>query len=504
MLRHQGSATHSHLDSALSRRGFLHRSAAGAGLVALNSLLREDGVLAADAVPGDRGSVGPLAPRPPHFAARAKRLIYIFLAGAPSQVDLFDPKPKLNELDGQKLPDSFTNDVRFAFIQKDSARIAGSPYRFRRRGQSGMEISELLPHIGGCADELCLIRSMHTDAFNHHPAQLLMNSGIERFGRPTVGSWLAYGLGSASSDLPAYVVLTAGRGASGGASNWTSGFLPSSYQGVLFRRDGEPVLNLASPPGVGRRLQRRSLDALRELNLSDYAETGDAEIESRIHAYELAFRMQSAAPELVDLSGESQKTLDMYGVGRSENGMRNDGGGGRGEFNAFATNCLLARRLVERGVRTVSLFHATWDHHEHLDRGLRFNCMMADQPVAALIQDLKQRGMLDDTMVVWTSEFGRTPLGENRPSFERVTGRDHHPFAFSAWMAGGGVRGGAVVGATDEIGWNVVKDPVHVNDFHATLLHQFGLDHLKLTYRFKGLDVRLTDVAGEVVDKALG
>ena len=303
--------------------------------------------------------------------------------------------------------------------------------------------------------------------------------------------------------MPGYVVLTAGRGTSGGASNWSSGFLPSTYQGVLFRRAGDPVLNLANPPGVSRDFQRDSLSYLRRFNKIDRREIGDPEITSRIHAYELAFRMQAAAPELVDLSGESQATLDMYGVGRAENGMRNDGGGGRGEFNAFSTNCLLARRLVERGVRTVALFHATWDHHEHLDRGLRFNCMMADQPIAALIKDLKQRGMLDDTLVVWTSEFGRTPLGENRPSFESVTGRDHHPFAFTTWRAGGGVRGGTVVGATDEIGWHPTEDPVHGNDFHATLLHLFGIDHLELTYRFKGLDMRLTDVAGKVVEKAL-
>lgn len=474
----------------------MHHSLRGAGMLGLGSMLRSEGLLAADAE-----TTGALAPKPPHFPPAAKRCIYIFLAGAPSQVDLFDPKPRLNELDGQPLPESMTRDVRFAFIQKDSARLAGSPYTFQRYGQSGMEFSELLPHIGSCADDICMIRSMHTDQFNHHPAQLLMNTGVERFGRPTVGSWLAYGLGSESMNLPAYVVLTAGRGASGGASNWASGFLPSSYQGVLFRREGDPVLNLANPPGVDRALQRRTLDALRELNESDRSEILDEEIASRIHAYELAFRMQAAAPELVDISGESEKTLEMYGVGRGENGMRNDGGGGRGEFNAFATNCLLARRLVERGVRTVALVHATWDHHEHLDRGLRFNCMMADQPVAALIKDLKERGMLDDTLVVWASEFGRTPLGENRPSFERVTGRDHHPFAFTTWMAGGGVRGGNVVGSTDEIGWHTKDDPVHVNDFHATLLHLFGFDHEELTYRFKGLDMRLTDVAGKVVEK---
>ena len=485
----------------LSRRAFFQGAAAGGGVLGLNQLLQGEESAAEKWTSYEPQN--PLSPKPPHFAPQAKNLIYIFLAGAPSHVDLFDPKPKLRELDGQPIPASFTSDAQFAFIKKESARLAGSPYRFQRHGESGMELSELLPKLATCADELCLIRSMHTDAFNHHPAQLLMNTGVERFGRPTVGSWLAYGLGSEAANLPAYVVLTAGRGASGGASNWSRGFLPSTYNGVLFRQSGEPVLNLANPEGVDPSLQRSTLDVLAELNRVEFAETGDPEIASRIQAYELAFRMQSAAPELIDLSDETQGTLDAYGVGRSENGMRNDGGGGRGEFNAFATNCLLARRMVERGVRTVSLFHATWDHHEHLDRGLRFNCMMADQPIAALIKDLQQRDLLDSTLVVWTSEFGRTPLGENRPSFERVTGRDHHPAAFSTWMAGGGVRGGTVVGATDEIGWNVTEDPAHVNDFHATLLHLFGLDHHELTYPFKGLDVRLTDVAGEVIEKVV-
>lgn len=480
----------------LSRRAFLEGAAAGGGMVGLQQLLQGE-----EPISHDRLNL--LSPKPPHFPARAKNLIYIFLAGAPSHVDLFDPKPKLQELHGQPLPASFTSDVRFAFIKKNSAQLAGSPYRFRPHGGSGIEISELLPHISTCADDICLIRSMHTDAFNHHPAQLLMNTGVERFGRPTVGSWLGYGLGSEAANLPAYVVLTAGRGASGGASNWSRGFLPSTYNGVVFRQSGDPVLNLSSPPGVDHDLQRSTLNVLKQLNQAEFTKTRDPEITSRVAAYELAFQMQSAAPQLIDLSDETQATLNAYGVGRNENSMRNDGGGGRGEFNAFATNCLLARRMVERGVRTVSLVHATWDHHEHLDRGLRFNCMMADQPIAALIKDLRDRGLLDSTLVVWASEFGRTPLGENRPSFERVTGRDHHPYAFSMWMAGGGVRGGTVVGATDEIGWNVKQDPVHVNDFHATLLHLFGLDHEQLTYPFKGLDVRLTDVAGEVIAKAL-
>jgi hypothetical protein len=479
-----------------SRRDFLTSTASGIGLLALASLLRDEGLLAAEA------AANPLAPRPPHFAPRARNCICIYLEGAPSQIDLFDPKPKLRALDGQPLPESFTRNVRFAFLQKETARILGCPRTFTPRGQCGMELSDFLPRLGECADDIALIRSMHTEAFNHHPGQLMMNTGVPTFGRPSMGSWINYGLGTASSDLPGYVVLNAGRGTSGGASNWSSGFLPTTYQGVLFRNRGEPVLNLNNPAGLSAAMQRDTIAAIGELNRSRHRHIGDPEIDSRIAAYELAFRMQSAAPELIDLAGETRRTLDMYGVGRTEpeSGGR---GGGKGVYNAFATNCLLARRLIERGVRFVNLFHASWDHHSFLDKELAFNCRMADQPIAALLKDLKQRGLLDSTLVVWASEFGRTPLGENRPGFQSVSGRDHHPFAFSIWMAGGGVRGGQVIGQTDELGWNVVEDPVHVNDFHATLLHLFGLDHTRLTYRFQGRDFRLTDVAGRVVAKLL-
>jgi hypothetical protein len=479
-----------------SRRHFLTTSAGGLGLVALASLLRDDGLLAADAV------ANPLAPRQPHFPARAKACICIYLEGAPSQLDLFDPKPKLNDLDGQKLPESMTKNVRFAFIQKEGAVLMGSPRRFKKYGQCGMDFSDFLPHLASCADDIALVRSMHTEAFNHHPGQLMMNTGVPMFGRPSMGSWLTYGLGSASQSLPGYVVLNAGRGTSGGASNWSSGFLPSTYQGVLFRNQGDPVLNLGNPAGLTDAMQRRTVEALGELNRQRAAQLGDPEINSRIAAYELAFRMQSAAPELIDLSGETKQTLEMYGVGRPDRG-KSGRGGGSGVYNAFAVNCLLARRLVERGVRFVNLYHASWDHHSDLDRELAFNCGMADQPIAALLRDLKARGLLDSTLVIWASEFGRTPLGENRPGFAAVTGRDHHPFAYTIWMAGGGVRGGQILGRTDDIGWNVVEDPVHVNDFHATVLHLFGLNHLKLTYRFQGRDFRLTDVAGKVVEKLL-
>jgi hypothetical protein len=483
-----------------SRRDFLTSSASGIGLLALASLLRDDGLLAAEA---NSDVVNPLAPKPPHFAPKARSCICIYLEGAPSQIDLFDPKPKLNELHGQKLPESMTKNVRFAFIQKEAARLLGSPRKFTKHGQCGMELSDFLPHLATCADDIALVRSMHTEAFNHHPGQLMMNTGVPTFGRPSMGSWLTYGLGSAARNLPGYVVLTAGRGTSAGATAWSSGFLPSTYQGVLFRNKGEPVLNLANPGGLTDAMQRKTIEALRDLNQERHQRLGDPEIRSRIVAYELAFRMQSAAPELIDLSTETKATRDLYGLDRRQPPIKAARGGGPGEFQAFAANCLLARRLVERGVRFVNLYHASWDHHSNLDAELGHNCLMADQPIAALLKDLKRRGLLETTLVMWISEFGRTPLGENRVGYKTVTGRDHHPFAFTIWLAGGGVKGGQVIGKTDDLGWNVVEDPIHINDFHATLLQLFGLNHLQLTYRFQGRDFRLTDVAGKVVAKLL-
>ncbi|MFN4257677.1 MAG: DUF1501 domain-containing protein [Gemmataceae bacterium] len=485
----------------LTRRDFLATSASGIGTLALASILQQEGLLAAEST---MSAVNPLAPKTGHFPGKAKACICIYLEGAPSQIDLFDPKPKLNELNGQPLPESMTKNVRFAFIKKETARLMGSPRTFSRHGQCGMELSDLLPRLGSCADDIALIRSMHTEAFNHHPGQLMMNTGVPTFGRPSMGSWINYGLGSESQNLPGYVVLTAGRGTSGGASNWSSGFLPTTYAGVLFRGKGEPVLNLNNPLGLTDDMQAKTIAALRQLNGQRHQQILDPEIASRIASYELAFRMQSAAPELIDLSGESQKTLEMYGVGRSDLNIGGaHRGGGPGQYNAFATNCLLARRLIERGVRFVNLFHASWDHHSNLDKELTFNAGMADQPVAALIKDLKQRGLLDETLVLWLSEFGRTPLGENRGGSTNVTGRDHHPFAFSIWMAGGGVQGGQVIGRSDEIGWGIEERPIHINDLHATILHLFGLDHLKLTYRFQGRDFRLTDVAGKLVPELI-
>ncbi len=489
-----------------TRREFLTTTASGLGMAALGSMLAADGLMSprqtvAAETTGD-GQFNPLVVRPPHFAPKAKSCIFIFMAGAPSQIDLFDPKPKLNELSGQQLPESMTEKVRFAFIQKETATLLGSNRKFTKHGECGMELSDVLPHIGAVADELLLVRSIHSEQFNHHPGQLMMQCGRGAFGLPTMGAWLTYGLGSESANLPGYVVLTAGRGSSGGTTLWQSGFLPSVYAGVRFRNQGEPILNLQNPAGLPVELQRKGLDVLRAANERRYQEIHDPEIASRIASYELAFRMQSAAPELIDLSGETQATLDAYGVER-ENPGKSGRGGGPGTYREFSTNCLLARRLVERGVRFVNLIHASWDHHSNLDQEITLNAGMADQPIAALIKDLKQRGLLDETLVVWASEFGRTPLGENRAGSEPNTGRDHHPFAFSVFLAGGGIKGGQVYGETDEIGWSPVRDPVHINDMHATMLQLFGLDHLKLTHRFQGRDFRLTDVGGEVVDRWL-
>ncbi|MGD9853474.1 MAG: DUF1501 domain-containing protein [Planctomycetaceae bacterium] len=492
-----------------SRREFLLSSASGLGAIGLGSMLAADGVLAdggsAGASPSqvNLDAVNPLAPKQPHFDAKAKACIFIFMAGAPSQLDLFDPKPRLMELHNQPLPESMYKGVRFAFLKPDTATLMAPVKRtWRKHGECGMELSDLLPHLGTVADDLLLVRSMHTDQFNHHPGQLLMQCGRAMFGLPAMGSWLAYGLGSESQNLPGYVVLTAGRGSSGGATLWQSGFLPSVYSGVLFRNQGDPVLNLANPDGLPVELQRKGLDVLREVNSQRLATMHDPEIASRIASYELAFRMQTAAPELINLSNETQATLDAYGVGRKEE-LKPGRGGSPGSWDTFARNCLLARRMVERGVRFINIVHASWDHHSGLDEELPYNAGMADQPIAALIKDLKQRGLLDSTMVVWGSEFGRTPLGENRNADGSVTGRDHHPFAFSMFLAGGGIKGGQVYGESDEIGWGVAQDPVHPNDLHGTLLHLFGLDHLKLTHRFQGRDFRLTDVAGSVIDRWL-
>jgi uncharacterized protein DUF1501 len=472
--------TFEQLQRIRSRRGFLDSCLGGVGAAALGHLMSVEG----------RTAENPFAPKPPHFPGKAKNVIFMFMAGAPSQMDLYDPKPELTKWHGKPLPESMTKDLKLAFI-KPSAKVMASPRNFVKCGQSGTEISEWLPNIGSVADDICLVRSMQSDAFNHHPGQSLLMTGSPLGGRPTLGAWTTYGLGSESQDLPGFVVLSSGRGTSGGASNWSNGFMPSHYQGVVFRSSGDPILYLSNPPGVSEKLQRMSLDALRDLNQSQQRTTGDEEIASRINSYELAYRMQTSGPDLIDFSGESKSTLNMYGVNDETT-------------RQYGTNCLLARRLVERGVRFVMLAHASWDDHAELNKKLKQNCDRTDKPAAALIKDLKQRGMLEDTLVIWGGEFGRTPMAEmRRPSDTDKAGRDHHPNGYSLWLAGGGIKGGQVIGATDELGLTITQDKVHIHDLQATILHCLGFDHTKLTYRHMGRDFRLTDVSGNVVREML-
>lgn len=480
------------------RRQFLTSSASGVGLAALASMLDQDNfVPRANASEAIKNVI---TNRLPHFAPKAKNCIFLLQAGAPSHLDLYNPKPKLNELDGKPLPAEMLEKVRFAFIRKESAVLLGSPRKWSRHGECGMDFSDFVPNIATCADDILMIRSMYSEQFNHHPGQLLLSCGRATFGLPTIGSWLTYGLGTESQNLPGYVVLTSGRGSSGGASLWSSGFLPSHLAGVLFRNQGEPVLNLSNPDGLPPEMQRRGLDTLRSINQRRFEEFQDPEIVSRIASYELAFRMQSAAPELIDLNGETAATQDTYGVNRAQHPQATGRGNVANAHQSFARNCLLARRMVERGVRFVNIIYEAWDQHSSLDADLRYNTWVVDQPIAALIKDLKQRGLFESTLVVWGAEFGRTPLGENRNGRDANTGRDHHPFSFSLWMAGGGIKGGQIYGDSDELGWGVTRDPVHMNDFHATLLHLFGLNHLNLTYRYQGRDFRLTDVGGKVIN----
>ena len=470
-----------------NRRRFFRDCAGGVGTIALWQLMAADGLVAqtADRLP----DVNPLEPCPPHFTPKAKRVIFLYMAGAPSHLDLYDSKPEMKKWEGQSLPPSITKDLKLAFI-KPNAKVWASPRVFTRHGESGTEFSDILPHTATCADDICMIRSIFTDQFNHHPGQLMMNCGSPQVGRPSMGSWVTYGLGSESRDLPGFVALSSGRGTSAGNANWTNGFLPSIYQGVPFRSQGDAVLYLSNPPGITPEIQRSTLDALRDLNEQSYMQTGDMEIASRIASYELAFRMQSAAPELLDFSKESPSTLEMYGVNKEPT-------------RTYGTNCLLARRMVERGVRFVELFHASWDDHTELTKNLKKNCAITDQPIAALLKDLKQRGLLDETLVIWGGEFGRTPLVEWWRKKKGAKGRDHHPFAFSMWMAGGGIKGGQTIGKTDEFGLNILEDKIHVHDLHATILHCLGLNHEQLTFRHQGRDFRLTDVAGKVVTKLL-
>jgi hypothetical protein len=477
---------HDHLDprcdpSLVSRRWFLGQCRVGLGAIALAQLLREGGY----AAEVDSASpANPLAPRRPHFAPRAKRVIFLFMAGGPSHLELFDHKPQLARFDGTLPPAELLQGYRAAFINPD-AKLLGPKFRFARHGESGLEISELLPHLAQVADELAIIKGMTTDAFNHAPAQIMMSTGAMVFGRPSLGAWVCYGLGSESADLPGFVVFSTGKkGPSGGNSNWGSGFLPTVYQGVQFRTGGDPVLYLSNPPGVDHQLQEDSLGTIRRLNQFRLQAVGDPEIATRINSYEMAFRMQMTAPDVMDVAREPQHILDLYGA---EPGKA-----------SFANTCLLARRLLERGVRFVEIFHEAWDQHGALVRDLRQNCSDTDQACAALIQDLKQRGMLEDTLVLWGGEFGRTPMVQGGND-----GRDHHPNAFTMWAAGGGIKAGISLGESDELGFNVVKDRVHVHDLHATILHLLGFDHTRLTYRFQGRDFRLTDVHGLVVRELL-
>lgn len=462
------------LTNLAARRWFLGQCGVGLGTAALSELLPRS-------VRADH------APRPSHYSGSAKAVIHLFMAGAPSQLELFDNKPLLSELEGRPLPESVIGGQRYAFIQPNAA-VLGPRFPFRRHGDSGAEISTAMPHLAGIADDICLIRSMHTDQFNHAPAQLFLNSGFAQPGRPCMGSWAVYGLGTETKDLPAFVVMTVG-GLSGGTALWSSGFLPTVHTGVRFRSQGDPVLNLTNPPGISDEDQAATFDVLRDLNTQRLQSIGDPEIATRIAAFEMSARMQTSTPELTDLRGESKQTLEMYGV--------------EPDKPSFARSCLLARRMVERGVRFINIYRSGWDAHSDVQGNVRGGAAVTDQACAALISDLKQRGMLDETLVIWGGEFGRTPMVETNPSLGRARGRDHHPQAFTMWLAGGGIRSGMTLGQTDEFGFHVTESPIHVHDLQATILHCLGLNHEQLTYHHTGRDFRLTDVHGRVVKEIL-
>jgi hypothetical protein len=466
----------------ITRRHFFQQAGFGIGTLALSSLLNDKLFAQESAI------------RDPQSAIRtAKHIIYLFMAGAPSQLELFDYKPKLQQYDGADCPAEYLKGERFAFT-KGVPKLLGTPFQFKPRGNSGQMISDLLPHLSKHADDIAIIRSMFTTQFNHAPAQIFMNSGHQIVGRPSLGSWLSYGLGTENKDLPGFVVLISGDNQpDGGKSCWGSGFLPTVHQGVEFRSKGEPVLFVSNPDGVSSELRRQTLDAIRDLNQTHQQKVLDPEINTRIAAYELAYRMQTSVPDLTDIAKESAQTHEAYGTQPGQ--------------ASFANNCLLARRLVERGVRFVQLYHWGWDHHGNgvstdIVSALPRTCRLIDKPIGALLSDLKQRGLLDETLVIWGGEFGRTPVNEARNG-SKLFGRDHHPRAFSMWLAGGGIKGGTSYGETDELGYNIATDPVEVHDLHATILHLMGIDHLKLTYKFQGRDFRLTDVHGKVVHKIL-
>lgn len=467
-----------------TRRHFFRDCGVGIGRVALASLLA-DGALGAAEIPAS-----PMASKKPHYEPQVKSVIYMFMAGGPSQLEMFDYKPALERYSGQEAPDSLLEGKRFAFMDKFSKnkpRLLASRRSFQRYGDSGMWASELVPHIGSVADDIAMVSGIQTDNFNHAPAKCFMNTGSIRFGRPSIGAWATYGIGSESEELPGFVVLQSGpRGPRGGAGLWSSGFLPTAYQGVPFRSGGDPILNLSNAEGVTKKAQEATLNAIREMNLLQFENDGDPEIMTRVAAYEMAYRMQTSGPDLIDFAQETPKTLEMYGAVPGE--------------ASYANNCLLARRLVERGVRFIQLYHADWDHHADIGQPLDQVCGEIDRPTAALIKDLKQRGLLDQTLVIWGGEFGRTPMAEMSPNRPEKQGRNHHIDAFPMIMTGGKIRRGQGIGETDELGFSSVGEPIHVHDIQATILHMLGLDHKKLTYTFQGRPFRLTDVGGRVLD----
>lgn len=465
----------------VSRRWFFKDCGVGLGKLALAGLLTNAFTRNASA---QQAATNPMAPKQPHFKPKAKRVIHLFMAGAPSQLDLFDYKPKLVEFEGKPIPPEIIGGQRYAFIRPDAAVMAPR-FKFAKHGQSGAEISEALPHLSKIVDDICLVKSVHTDQFNHAPAQIFLNTGFSQPGRPSLGSWVTYGLGSESQDLPAYVVMSTGSGISGGSANWSSGFLPTVYTGVRFRNEGDPILNVSSPKGVDAKLQRDSLDLVAEMNRKRLGTVGDPEIATRMASYEMAYRLQSSAPELMDLKGESKATLERYGCDPDK--------------PSFARACLLARRMIERGVRFVNIYHEGWDAHSDVVGNHKKNCAATDQASAALVMDLKERGLLEDTLVIWGGEFGRTPMIETNASLGRSMGRDHHPQAYTIWMAGGGVKSGLSYGTTDELGFHVVDKPVHTHDLQATILHLLGFDHERLTFMHQGRQYRLTDVHGHLV-----
>ena len=466
-----------------TRRHFFGDCGIGLGKIALGGLLAGNVNRSAQSAT-TRDTTGL---QPSHFPAKAKRVIHLFMAGAPSQLELFDEKPTLRKLEGKPLPPSVLGDQRYAFIQAN-AGVLGPRFRFQRHGETGENISDALPHLAKIVDEITLIRSVHTDQFNHAPAQLFFNTGFGQPGRPSLGSWVLYGLGSETDNLPSFVILRA-DGLSGGSSLWSSGFLPTLYSGVRFRSQGDPILNVSSPKGVDAQLQQDTFSLINQLNQRRLAAVGDPEIATRIASFEMAARLQSSAPELMDFGSETRDTLSLYGCDPAK--------------PSFARSCLLARRLIERGVRFVNVYQNGWDAHSNVEGNVRNNCKATDQASAALILDLKRRGMLDDTLVIWGGEFGRTPMVETNPALGRSLGRDHHPQAFTMWMAGGGIRAGMSLGQTDEFGFHVVERPVHVHDIQATILRCLGLNHERLTFHHAGRDFRLTDVHGHVVNEIL-